>query len=70
MLVGSATETITSNQSIGEINSTATGGFVTHKDLRFYTRAFSEQEVKDYHNSFIKPVILEDWSGSAVSDVI
>lgn len=70
VLVGTTTETITSNQLIGEINSTANGGYVTHKDLRFYTRAFSEQEIKDYHNSFIKPVILEDWSGSAVSDVI
>ena len=40
------------------------------KDIRFYNRALSVQEIKDYHNSFIKPVILEDWSGSAVSDVI
>lgn len=70
VLMGSSTETITSNQLIGEINSTTNGGYVTHKDLRFYTRAFSEQEVKDYHNSFIKPIILEDWSGSAVGDVI
>ncbi len=39
-------------------------------DFRIYNRVLSEQEIKDYHNSFIKPVILEDWSGSAVGDVI
>lgn len=39
-------------------------------DIRIYNRVLTEQEIKDYHNSFIKPVILEDWSGSAVGDTI
>ena len=39
-------------------------------DVRIYNRELTEQEIKDYHNSFIKPVILEDWSGSAVGDLI
>lgn len=39
-------------------------------DLRIYTRAFTEAEVKAYHNSWVNPVILEDWSGSAVGDTI
>ena len=70
VLVSSSTETITSNQLIGEINSTtfSTGGYITYKDLRFYTRAFSEQEIKDYHNSFIKPVILEDFNNYPVGE--
>lgn len=32
------------------------------KDLRIYNRVLSLQEIKDYHNSFVKPVIAEDFS--------
>jgi hypothetical protein len=28
-------------------------------DSRFYNRALSEQEIKDYHNSFVKPALVE-----------
>lgn len=69
VLAGSVTETITSDQLVEEINSTANGGFVTHKDLRFYTRAFSEQEAKDYHNSFIKPVLIESFDYAVGDDL-
>ena len=50
--------------------SSGTGFLGDCADFRIYNRVLSEQEIKDYHNSFINPVILEDWSGSAVSDVI
>ena len=50
--------------------ATTTSGEINYEDFRVYNRELSLQEIKDYHNSFIKPIILEDWSGSAVSDVI
>jgi len=37
-------------------------------DVRIYNRALSEQEVKDYHNSFIKTVVLERFEDNAVGD--
>lgn len=71
VLVGTSTTETTSGQSISEIGSTGTAaGNILFKDLRFYTRAFTEAEVKAYHNSWVNPVILEDWSGSAVGDTI
>jgi hypothetical protein len=38
------------------------------QDIRVYNRELTEQEIKDYHNSFVKPVILEDFSNYAVSE--
>lgn len=40
------------------------------KDIRFCNRALSVQEIKDYHNSFIKPVLLIDFSDEAVGNTI
>ena len=39
-------------------------------DLRIYNYAFTPEQAKAYHNSCVNPVILEDWSGSAVGDTI
>lgn len=35
-------------------------------DVRFYSRILTTQEIKNYHNQFVKPVILEDFSSEAV----
>jgi hypothetical protein len=32
------------------------------KDIRIYNRVLSTQEIKDYHNLFISPTIIEDFS--------
>lgn len=40
------------------------------KDFRIYNRALTEEEIKDYHNSFIKPVLLIDFSNEAVGNTI
>ncbi len=37
-------------------------------DLKIYNYAFTPEQVKAYHNSFIKPVLLEDFSNYAVLD--
>jgi len=63
--------TTTNPLTIGNRSTAQNRGFDGEfKDLKIYSRVLSLQEIKDYHNSFIKPVILEDWSGSAVGDVI
>lgn len=36
------------------------------KDVRLYNRVVSEQEVKDYHNSFIKPEVIERFEDNPV----
>ena len=38
-------------------------------DNKIYNYAFTPQQAKDYHNSFVKPVIVEDFSNYAVRDV-
>lgn len=40
------------------------------QDIRFYNRVLTEQEIKDYHNSFITPVLLIDFSNEAVGNTI
>jgi hypothetical protein len=40
------------------------------QDIRIYNRVLTEQEIKDYHNSFVKPAILEDWSNYAVGNTM
>lgn len=40
------------------------------EDLRIDSHAFTQQEIVDYHNSFIKPYILEDFSNNAVGDTL
>lgn len=39
-------------------------------DSRVYNRALSADEIKAYHNSFIKPVLIEDFSNYAVGDTL
>ena len=66
-----ATVTTTNNNFIiGALQNNTYSADADFADVRIYNRELTEQEIKDYHNSFIKPIILEDWSGSAVSDVI
>jgi len=48
--------------------SSGTGFLGDCADFRIYNRVLSEQEIKDYHNSFIKPVILEDFSNYSVGE--
>jgi len=38
------------------------------QDIQIYNRALSEQEAKDYHNQFVKPVILSDYKYDAVGN--
>jgi hypothetical protein len=65
------TATTTNNDFIiGALQNNAFSADADFADVRIYNRELTEQEIKDYHNSFIKPVILEDWSGSSVGDVI
>jgi len=40
------------------------------EDFRIYNYAFNEQQVKDYHNSFVKPVLIEDFSNYPVGQTI
>lgn len=54
---------------IGAYNSDLTRCFPGEiQDVRIYNRELTEQEIKDYHNSFIKPVILDDFSNYAVGE--
>jgi hypothetical protein len=39
------------------------------KDLRIYNRALSESEIKAYHNSFVKPYLIEDFSSEGADGV-
>ena len=48
--------------------SSGTGFLGDCADFRIYNRVLSEQEIKDYHNSFIKPVILEDFNNYSVGE--
>ena len=38
------------------------------EDARFYNYTLSESEAQAYHNSFVKPVLIEDFRGNAVGD--
>lgn len=40
------------------------------EDLRIDSHALTQQEIVDYHNSFIIPYILEDFSNNAVGDTL
>jgi len=54
---------------IGIYNSDLTRCFPGEiQDVRIYNRELTEQEVKDYHNSFISPVILEDFNNYSVGE--
>jgi hypothetical protein len=54
---------------IGVYNSDLTYCFPGEiQDVRIYNRELTEQEVKDYHNSFISPVILEDFNNYSVGE--
>ncbi|MFH2142524.1 MAG: LamG-like jellyroll fold domain-containing protein, partial [Bacteroidota bacterium] len=39
-------------------------------DIREYNRKLSDQEIKDYHNSFVKPVLIEDFSDVGADGVV
>jgi hypothetical protein len=49
--------------------NTATYGKFEIADLRFYNRVLSLQEVKNYHNSFVKPYLVEDFSKEGADGV-
>jgi len=51
----------TSTVIMGSDGSSSFGG-IELADLRIYNRVLSLQEIKDYSNSFVKPVIAEDFS--------
>ena len=40
------------------------------EDLKIYNYAFTPEQAKEYHNSFIKPTIIEDFSENSVGDTI
>jgi hypothetical protein len=70
VLANTQTVTSTTALTLAELgNTSTTSGEINYEDFRIYNRELSVQEIKDYHNSFVKPVILEDWN-SAVGDVI
>lgn len=49
------------------LNNT-TYGNLEIADIRFYNKELSVAEIKDYHNSFIKPYLLEDMSNHPVGE--
>jgi hypothetical protein len=40
------------------------------EDFKIYNYAFTPEQAKAYHNSFIKPIIIEDFSNYAVGDTL
>lgn len=55
----SATDVNFSAATLG-LNNTTYGSFEI-ADLRFYLTTLTVQEIKNYHNSFVKPVLVEDF---------
>jgi hypothetical protein len=54
-------------QIFGNSNAGSSPALFTAKDLRFFNRAITPQEIKDYHNNFASKVVLkEDFSAYGV----
>lgn len=56
----------TGNLNIGSYNNASSWFKWYMKDVRYYNRAISATEVINYHNSFMKPVLVEDFSNYRV----
>jgi len=57
--------TLGTTQSSGGPNEHLNGEII---DFRQYGRVLNDQEIKDYHNSFITPQLIEDFSNHPVGD--
>jgi hypothetical protein len=57
--------TLGTTQSSGAPNEHLNGEII---DFRQYGRVLNDQEIKDYHNSFITPQLIEDFSNHPVGD--
>lgn len=64
--ISSSTNTII--RYIGKIATQYWSGKMS--DLRIHNYTFTPQKVKDYHNSFIKPVLIESFENNAVGDTL
>ena len=51
------------------LNNTTYGAFEI-EDLRFWNKTLTAQEVKDYNNDFVRPVLIEDFSSNAADGQI
>lgn len=58
-----SSESVTNSTTLNISQSGVQGAVIELEDFRWYNRALSLQEVKDYHNQFAKqPYIVEDFS--------
>jgi len=72
-LVDTDSYTVGVSTTTGRIGCHPSGGnYGKHEvlDLRIYNYVFDDQQAKDYHNSFVKPVLVEDFSNYPVGQTI